>query len=70
MIEGLLKAPCRVCGYNGPGYYQAGTHSKDCFFYTIGGLEERVIFILNEWPHNKSMNPNANCGAFAGAVDA
>jgi len=21
------KAPCYLCGYNGPGYYQPGTHS-------------------------------------------
>ena len=53
MIDILLKPPCRVCGYNGPRYYQSGTHAKYCFFYNIGGLNERIEFVLTDWPHNK-----------------
>ena len=37
----ILDAPCCFCGYNGPGYYQAHTHSENCPFYEIGGGEER-----------------------------
>lgn len=59
MIERLLSAPCRVCGYNGQGYYQSGTHAKYCFFYEIGGLEERINFILNDWPHIRLVEPTA-----------
>jgi hypothetical protein len=42
-IETLLeKSPCLFCGYNGQGYYQAHTHAKDCPWYEVGGLEERI----------------------------
>lgn len=34
-------APCLFCGYNGSGYWKAGTHEKDCPFHKVGGIEER-----------------------------
>lgn len=37
----ILDAPCRWCGYNGPGYYQAGTHDKTCPWHRVGGQAER-----------------------------
>ena len=37
----LLDAPCIFCGYNGPGYWQAGTHSLECPWHGIGGFDER-----------------------------
>jgi len=40
-MEWLLAAPCIFCGYNGPGYYQAKTHKKHCYWYYVGGLQER-----------------------------
>ncbi len=36
-----LNAPCIYCGYNGAGYWQAGTHSKDCRWHSVGGACER-----------------------------
>ena len=39
----LLEAPCLFCGYKGQGYFQTGTHSEDCPWYGVGGLEERAF---------------------------
>ena len=36
-----LDSPCIFCGYNGKGYWQIGTHLKDCPFYSIGGGADR-----------------------------
>lgn len=35
------EAPCIFCGFNGGGYWQAGTHSPKCPWYKIGGAAER-----------------------------
>lgn len=40
-MHNLLNAPCIFCGYNGEGYYQAGTHSANCPWYNIGGDSKR-----------------------------
>jgi hypothetical protein len=40
-MHNLLDAPCMFCGYSGAGYYQAGTHAKDCPWYNVGGDSER-----------------------------
>lgn len=40
-MHNLLNAPCIFCGYNGDGYYQSGTHSKDCPWHNVGGDSER-----------------------------
>jgi hypothetical protein len=37
----VLMAPCLLCGYNGVGYWQAGTHHDKCLWRTIGGEAER-----------------------------
>jgi len=37
----LLEAPCVFCGYNGPRYWQAGTHAEDCPWRVIGGIARR-----------------------------
>jgi len=46
--NGLLAAPCLWCGYNGEGYYQAGTHGKSCPWNTIGGCDERLDRLARE----------------------
>lgn len=55
-LNDLLSAPCGCCGYNGPGYWQAGTHKESCPFFTIGGETDRQEFIndvamkaIQEW---------------------
>ena len=45
MNELVEYAPCVFCGYNGAGFYQAGTHAKDCPWYTVGGGEERSVML-------------------------
>lgn len=37
----ILSAPCIFCHYNGPKYWQAGTHAKNCPFHNIGGADCR-----------------------------
>jgi len=44
--EALLDAPCSFCNYNGPGYYQAKTHSKSCVWYHVGGHDERIKYFI------------------------
>ena len=46
--NGLLAAPCLWCGYNGEGYYQAGTHGQSCPWNTIGGCDERLDRLARE----------------------
>lgn len=47
-FNGLLAAPCLWCGYNGEGYYQAGTHGQSCPWNTIGGCDERLDRLARE----------------------
>ena len=44
----LLEDPCMWCDYNGEGYWQSGTHTPDCDWYTVGGLEERLTKLAQE----------------------
>ena len=44
----LIDAPCIFCGYNGPGYFQRGSHKVGCPWHSIGGAQERED-ALNEW---------------------
>ena len=45
MNELVEYAPCVFCGYNGAGFYQAGTHAEACPWYTVGGGEERSVML-------------------------
>lgn len=36
------RAPCFFCGYNGSGFYQAGTHGAACPWHGVGGSAERA----------------------------
>ena len=38
----LVEAPCVFCGYNGPNYWQAGSHDKNCPWHDVGGGYERM----------------------------
>ena len=40
-LHEILGAPCLFCKYNGPRFYSAHTHKKECPFYEIGGSAER-----------------------------
>jgi hypothetical protein len=40
--DALLDAPCLFCGYNGAGYWQSGTHAKDCRWHSVGGFDDRM----------------------------
>jgi hypothetical protein len=40
-----LDAPCKWCGYNGPGYWQKGTHTEACPWHKVGGSEDRRILL-------------------------
>jgi hypothetical protein len=42
----ILAGPCVFCGYNGAGYWQAGTHSKDCPFHSVGVDASRADHIV------------------------
>lgn len=48
-IGSLLDAPCRWCGYNGPGYWQAKTHVPTCPFYFLGDGQARLN-LLRDFP--------------------
>jgi hypothetical protein len=37
----LHAAPCIFCGYNGPNYFQAGTHAMSCPWREVGGATAR-----------------------------
>ncbi len=41
VAQNMLTAPCRWCGYNGPDYWQKGTHATDCPWWRIGGEVDR-----------------------------
>uniref|UniRef100_A0A6M3KX25 Uncharacterized protein n=1 Tax=viral metagenome TaxID=1070528 RepID=A0A6M3KX25_9ZZZZ len=43
----VLDAPCIFCGYNGVGYWQGKTHSKECPWYETGGGYERKVRLLS-----------------------
>ena len=30
LTDSLFNGPCPFCGYNGPGYWQPGTHADGC----------------------------------------
>ncbi len=47
MEKHILDAPCVFCGYNGPGYWQTGTHAKDCPWHDIGSIAYREEEIQN-----------------------
>jgi len=36
-VGDFLASPCKFCGYSGDGYWEKGTHSKECLFYRIEG---------------------------------
>lgn len=38
----FLDAPCAFCGYNGDGYWQRETHTRECPWYYVGGRDERA----------------------------
>lgn len=42
MENDILDAPCLYCSYSGEGYWQTGTHKKDCPWRNIGGEKERA----------------------------
>lgn len=46
--EALLDAPCIDCGYNGPGYWQAGTHAETCRWRNVGGEAERIAALTEK----------------------
>ena len=49
----LFDAPCVFCGYNGPNYYQAGTHDKKCPWHRVGGYDERIESFIELARKNK-----------------
>ena len=51
MDRALFDGPCKFCGYNGPGYFEAGTHYLQCVWYSVGGYSKRLshfIKLVNE----------------------
>jgi hypothetical protein len=51
--EHLLSAPCLWCGYNGQGYWQQGTHAKDCPWHKVGGVGGRLDVLLTFQPRKR-----------------
>ena len=49
-MSGMLEAPCKCCGYNGPNYWQKGTHHHDCPLRTMSA-GERGAYVLEHWGH-------------------
>lgn len=47
-ILSLLEGPCIFCKYDGPNYYQAGTHSPRCPFNQVGGADTRYNLLVNK----------------------
>lgn len=43
----VLRAPCRWCGYNGPSYWQDGTHATDCPWWKIAGEVNRLAVMAD-----------------------
>jgi hypothetical protein len=51
-LSNLLGGPCTFCGYNGEGYWQSHTHTRDCPMFHIGGIDARedaLHHILREY---------------------
>jgi len=51
-MKSILDAPCFYCGFDGAGYWQKGTHDKDCPVGRVGGKIERarlLPFLLKKW---------------------
>lgn len=48
MLNDLLSAPCRFCGYNGSGYWQKDTHQIDCPWHGVGGEADRLKKLPSE----------------------
>lgn len=43
MVQTLFtKAPCFFCRYNGPNFFQKGTHEEFCPWHHIGSLSDRL----------------------------
>jgi len=55
-MDNFFDAPCKFCGYNGEGYWQKGTHNKDCPFRNIGGIEDRkgIMEVLAKIYNNRN----------------
>lgn len=41
-VSHILDGPCRWCGYNGPLYWQSGSHQAGCPWFAVGGAIERA----------------------------
>ena len=59
-----LDAPCKWCGYNGPSYWQSGSHSKECPWHKVGGSSDRdacedgQIFTRGDVRQDEHMRPD------------
>jgi hypothetical protein len=53
-MNDLLAAPCSICGYNGPGYWQRETHDRECPWRYIGGKSEREMAV-------RALSPRLKC---------
>ena len=42
----LLRAPCAWCLYDGPGYFQPGTHAEGCPWRNVGGESARMAALI------------------------
>lgn len=42
LLEAGANNGCLFCGYNGEGYWQHHTHTRNCPWYEIGGFQERA----------------------------
>lgn len=42
----VLHAPCKWCGYDGEGYWQARTHAESCPWHGLGGAEDRAAALF------------------------
>lgn len=47
----FLEAPCAFCGYNGPNYWQKGTHAVHCPWSNIGGAADRDAQMTQAFEH-------------------
>lgn len=41
LLAELLEGPCIFCKYNGPRYYEAGSHQQSCPWYQVAGIDTR-----------------------------
>ena len=60
-LEALAReAPCQSCGYNGPGFYQAGTHAPTCALRgTPEGLDDIAREVIEYYTQRGGCG---NCG--------